>query len=68
MSGKDLSFNNIVDGDTALSCVINFEKPSCVIVNMQILAEYLVIIIYIDAYKNAYFNRLSFAFGGCNSI
>ena len=32
LQGKELSFNNIVDGDTALSCVINFEKPSCVIV------------------------------------
>ena len=30
--GKELSFNNIVDGDAALSCVLNFEKPSCVIV------------------------------------
>ena len=30
--GKELSYNNIVDGDAALSCVINFEEPSCVIV------------------------------------
>ena len=30
--GKELSFNNIVDGDAALSCVLNFEKPSCVVV------------------------------------
>ena len=30
--GKELSYNNIVDGDAALSCVINFSKPSCVIV------------------------------------
>ena len=30
--GKELSYNNIVDGDAALSCVINFNKPSCVIV------------------------------------
>ena len=30
--GKDLSFNNIADGDSALSCVINYEEPTCVIV------------------------------------
>ena len=30
--GKELSYNNIVDGDAALSCVINYENPSCVIV------------------------------------
>lgn len=30
--GKEISYNNIVDGDAALSCVINFSKPSCVIV------------------------------------
>ena len=64
LQGKELSFNNIVDGDTALSCVINFEKPSCVIVkhanpcgvssdnNLQ------------DAYKNAYLTDSVSAFGG----
>ena len=30
--GKELSYNNIVDADSALSCVINFKEPSCVIV------------------------------------
>ena len=30
--GKELSYNNMVDGDAALSCVINFKEPSCVIV------------------------------------
>ena len=30
--GKELSYNNIVDGDAALSCVTNFSEPSCVIV------------------------------------
>ena len=30
--GKELSYNNVVDGEAALSCVINFKDPSCVIV------------------------------------
>lgn len=30
--GKELSFNNIADADTALECVRQFELPACVIV------------------------------------
>ena len=30
--GKELSYNNVVDGEAALSCVANFKDPSCVIV------------------------------------
>ncbi len=30
--GKELSFNNIADADTALECVRQFERPACVIV------------------------------------
>lgn len=62
--GKELSYNNIVDGDTALSCVISFKEPSCVIVkhanpcgvssnqDLQI------------AYKNSYSTDPVSAFGG----
>ncbi len=32
IQGKDLSYNNIADGDTALECVRQFEAPACVIV------------------------------------
>lgn len=32
LQGKELSFNNILDGDTALECVKYFEQPACVIV------------------------------------
>ncbi len=32
IQGKDLSYNNIVDGDSALSCALSFNDPTCVIV------------------------------------
>ncbi|MCW5573710.1 MAG: bifunctional phosphoribosylaminoimidazolecarboxamide formyltransferase/IMP cyclohydrolase [Steroidobacteraceae bacterium] len=32
VQGKELSFNNIADADTAIECVRRFEAPSCVIV------------------------------------
>jgi phosphoribosylaminoimidazolecarboxamide formyltransferase/IMP cyclohydrolase len=32
LQGKDLSFNNIADADTAIECVRQFEEPACVIV------------------------------------
>lgn len=32
LQGKELSYNNIADGDTALECVRQFDAPACVIV------------------------------------
>ncbi len=32
IQGKELSYNNIADSDTALECVRQFESPACVIV------------------------------------
>jgi phosphoribosylaminoimidazolecarboxamide formyltransferase / IMP cyclohydrolase len=32
IQGKELSYNNIVDSDTALECVRQFDTPACVIV------------------------------------
>jgi phosphoribosylaminoimidazolecarboxamide formyltransferase / IMP cyclohydrolase len=32
LQGKDLSFNNIADADTAVECVRQFDAPACVIV------------------------------------
>jgi phosphoribosylaminoimidazolecarboxamide formyltransferase/IMP cyclohydrolase len=32
LQGKELSFNNIADADTAIECVRQFETPACVIV------------------------------------
>ncbi|HSW70538.1 MAG TPA: bifunctional phosphoribosylaminoimidazolecarboxamide formyltransferase/IMP cyclohydrolase, partial [Gammaproteobacteria bacterium] len=62
--GKELSFNNIVDADTAFSCVRNFSKPACVIVKHAnpcgvALADKL-----IEAYRQAYSSDPISAFGG----
>ena len=32
LAGKDLSYNNLVDTESAISCVNQFKEPSCVIV------------------------------------
>ena len=32
LQGKKLSYNNIVDSDTAIECVRSFEEPTCVII------------------------------------
>ena len=32
LQGKELSFNNIADADTAIECVRQFETPACVVV------------------------------------
>jgi hypothetical protein len=32
LQGKELSYNNIADSDTALECVRQFDAPACVIV------------------------------------
>ena len=64
VSGKELSFNNIVDSDSALSCVKQFKKPACVIVkhaNPCGVAEGKDIH---DAYNSAYKTDPTSAFGG----
>ena len=64
ISGKELSFNNIVDTDSALSCVKQFSKPACVIVkhaNPCGVAESLNIE---DAYNHAFKTDPTSAFGG----
>ncbi len=62
--GKELSFNNIADADTALECVRQFDRPACVIVKHAnpcgvAVAEDLAI-----AYERAYRTDPTSAFGG----
>jgi phosphoribosylaminoimidazolecarboxamide formyltransferase/IMP cyclohydrolase len=64
VQGKELSYNNIADGDAALECVRQFSAPACVIVKHSnpcgvALAE------AIDAaYRRAYRTDPTSAFGG----
>jgi phosphoribosylaminoimidazolecarboxamide formyltransferase / IMP cyclohydrolase len=64
VQGKELSYNNIADADTALECVRQFEAPACVIVKHAnpcgvALAESIA-----AAYINAYRTDPTSAFGG----
>ncbi len=62
--GKELSFNNIADADTALECVRQFDTPACVIVKHAnpcgaAVSQYLR-----DAYELAYRTDPTSAYGG----
>jgi phosphoribosylaminoimidazolecarboxamide formyltransferase/IMP cyclohydrolase len=64
LQGKELSFNNIADADTAIECVRQFAEPACVIVKHAnpcgvALAESLR-----EAYLRAYEPDPTSAFGG----
>ena len=64
LSGKKLSFNNLVDAESSLACVKQFKEPSCVIVkhaNPCGVAECKNIM---SAYSNAYKTDPTSAFGG----
>ncbi|MGO9990743.1 MAG: bifunctional phosphoribosylaminoimidazolecarboxamide formyltransferase/IMP cyclohydrolase [Steroidobacteraceae bacterium] len=68
LQGKELSYNNIADGDTALECVRQFEAPACVIVKHAnpcgvALADSLE-----QAYTRAYLTDPTSAFGGIIAV
>lgn len=64
LQGKELSFNNIVDADTAWACAQSFTRPACVIVKHAnpcgVAQEDRLAI----AYRNAYATDPTSAFGG----
>ncbi|MEP7313787.1 MAG: bifunctional phosphoribosylaminoimidazolecarboxamide formyltransferase/IMP cyclohydrolase [Pseudomonadota bacterium] len=64
VQGKDLSFNNIVDADTALECVRQFERPACVIVKHANPCGVAVAQSIEQAYEAAYRTDTTSAFGG----
>lgn len=62
--GKELSYNNIVDADTALECVKHFKQPSCVIVKHANPCGVAVASSVKEAYQKAYACDPTSAFGG----
>ena len=62
--GKELSFNNIADADTALECVRQFEGAACVIVKHANPCGAAVAVDLRDAYDLAYRTDPTSAFGG----
>jgi phosphoribosylaminoimidazolecarboxamide formyltransferase/IMP cyclohydrolase len=64
LQGKDLSFNNIADADTAIECVRQFEQPACVIVKHANPCGAAVAAGALAAYEAAYRTDPTSAFGG----
>ena len=64
LQGKDLSFNNLADADTALECVRQFEQPACVIVKHANPCGVAVADSLLAAYERAHRTDPTSAFGG----
>ncbi|HEX2585826.1 MAG TPA: bifunctional phosphoribosylaminoimidazolecarboxamide formyltransferase/IMP cyclohydrolase, partial [Steroidobacteraceae bacterium] len=64
LQGKQLSFNNIADSDTALECVRQFDAPACVIVKHANPCGVAVGADILEAYDRAYKTDPTSAFGG----
>ncbi len=64
LQGKDLSFNNLADADTALECVRQFEQPACVIVKHANPCGVAVADSLLNAYERAHRTDPTSAFGG----
>ena len=68
LQGKDLSFNNVADADTAIECVRQFEGPACVIVKHANPCGVAVGGSAREAYDGAYRTDPTSAFGGIIAI
>ena len=64
IQGKELSFNNIADADSALECVKQFDTPACVIVKHANPCGVAISDNIGDAYDKAYSTDPTSAFGG----
>jgi len=64
LQGKELSFNNIADTDSALECVKQFTETACVIVKHANPCGVAVADNQLNAYEHAYSTDPTSAFGG----
>ncbi len=64
LQGKELSFNNIADGDAAWECVKSFAEPACVIVKHANPCGVAIAASPLQAYRNAFATDPTSAFGG----
>jgi phosphoribosylaminoimidazolecarboxamide formyltransferase/IMP cyclohydrolase len=64
LQGKELSFNNIADADTAIECVRQFEGVACVIVKHANPCGVSVAATPLEAYDRAHRTDPTSAFGG----
>jgi phosphoribosylaminoimidazolecarboxamide formyltransferase / IMP cyclohydrolase len=68
IQGKELSYNNIADSDTALECVRQFEAPACVIVKHANPCGVALADTLEEAYARAYRTDPTSAFGGVIAV
>ncbi len=64
LQGKELSYNNIADGDAAWECVKSFAEPACVIVKHANPCGVAAAGSLLDAYRSAFATDPTSAFGG----
>jgi phosphoribosylaminoimidazolecarboxamide formyltransferase / IMP cyclohydrolase len=64
LQGKELSYNNIADSDTALECVRQFDVPACVIVKHGNPCGVALAATLAAAYERAYLTDPTSAYGG----
>ncbi|MCY3885150.1 MAG: bifunctional phosphoribosylaminoimidazolecarboxamide formyltransferase/IMP cyclohydrolase [Gammaproteobacteria bacterium] len=64
IQGKQLSFNNIADSDSAIECVLAFEAPACAIVKHGNPCGVAIGLDATDAYIQAYSTDPTSAYGG----
>jgi phosphoribosylaminoimidazolecarboxamide formyltransferase / IMP cyclohydrolase len=68
LQGKELSYNNVADSDTALECVRQFETPACVIVKHANPCGVALGDSLASAYARAYRTDPTSAFGGIIAV
>jgi phosphoribosylaminoimidazolecarboxamide formyltransferase/IMP cyclohydrolase len=64
LQGKEMSYNNIADADSAIECVRQFEVPACVIVKHANPCGVALGNGILEAYEHAYRTDPTSAFGG----
>jgi phosphoribosylaminoimidazolecarboxamide formyltransferase/IMP cyclohydrolase len=64
LQGKELSYNNVADGDAAWECVKTFAEPACVIVKHANPCGVAIAADVLTAYQNALATDPTSAFGG----
>ncbi len=64
LQGKELSYNNIADADSAWECVRTFEQPACVIIKHANPCGVAVAASPLEAYRRAFSTDPTSAFGG----
>ena len=64
LQGKELSFNNILDGNCAIECIKEFTKPACVIIKHATPCGIATAANLLQAWKDAYATDIYSPYGG----